>query len=482
MASLALGVTPRFVQTLRLFPKFLPPGHLCPRSRNVHFTAYLLGVKGTELRMPSLSPTMTEGTIIKWLKNEGDPIQPGDVLCEIQTDKAVVAFEIEDPGTLAKILKDENSGALSVNTLIGIMVEEGEDWKDVDIPTSDEAPSLALEAKASIPAVPEKATTVAPVDGSATPAARRNLVGPAVKHLLDTYGLKPQDVPASGPHNVLLKADVIEFVQSKGVQKSSKPAQVSAPAPTVSRAAPLSTLDAAGENEYEDVPLTNMRRAIAKRLTLSKTTIPHSYMSVVCHIDETLQTRKKYAAVGVKVSVNDFIIKAVAMAIRRVPAMNVALQKDDSVQTNSSVDISVAVATDSGLITPIVKDADELGIDEISSTVRELAERARQGKLKPHEFEGGCFSISNLGMFGISEFSAVINPPQAAIMAIGSTKAIAGSDGRSRQAMAATLSYDARVVTDESVAEFLKAFKEHLEQPMNMLGLPVARHTEAQGS
>ncbi|CAN7981014.1 unnamed protein product [Ixodes pacificus] len=480
MASLALGVTPRFVRTLRLLPKILPPGTFCSQSRNVHLTAFLLGVKGTELRMPSLSPTMTEGTIIKWLKNEGDPIQPGDVLCEIQTDKAVVAFEIEDPGTLAKILKDESSGALSVNTLIGIMVEEGEDWKDVDVPTLDEAPTAApASGVTAAAAAPAKGTAAVP-EKAATSAAKRILVGPAVKHLLDAYGLKPQDVPASGPHNVLLKADVIEFVQTKGVKKSSAPA--SAPLPAASKPAPLGGPIAAEENEYEDVSLTNMRRAIAKRLTLSKTTIPHSYMTVVCHIDETLNTRKKYAADGVKVSVNDFIIKAVAMALGRVPAMNAVLQKDDSVQMNSSVDISVAVATTSGLITPIVKDADGLGIDEIASTVRELAERARQGKLKPHEFEGGCFSISNLGMFGISEFSAVINPPQAAIMAIGGSKAVLGPDGKPRQAMAATLSYDARVVTDESVAEFLKAFKEHLEQPLNMLGLPVARHTEAQRS
>ncbi|KAK8771810.1 hypothetical protein V5799_024946 [Amblyomma americanum] len=415
--------------------------------------------------MPALSPTMTEGTIIKWLKNEGDAVEPGDVLCEIQTDKAVVAYEIEDSGILAKILKDANSGVQPLNTLIGLMVEEGQDWKDVEVPADEEkaAPS-APAATSPAPVAPQMKQVEQPT--GVRPKA--TMVGPAVKHLLDTYGLKPEDVPATGPHNVLLKADVARYVAAKGAPKA-------AAAPT---AKPRPTAAMEEENEFEDVPLTNMRRAIAKRLTLSKTTIPHSYVSIVCNIDETLETRKKYAAEGIKVSVNDFFIKAAAMALHRVPAMNVTW-KNEGVELLSDIDISIAVATDTGLITPIVKGADALGIDEIATTVKELAGRAREGKLNPHEFEGGCFSISNLGMFGISSFSAVINPPQASILAIGGSSLVPSSDGMPQHAMAATLSYDARIITEETAAEFVRAFKDHVEQPLNMLGMPVMKHCEA---
>uniref|UniRef100_G3MRL3 Dihydrolipoamide acetyltransferase component of pyruvate dehydrogenase complex n=1 Tax=Amblyomma maculatum TaxID=34609 RepID=G3MRL3_AMBMU len=470
MAPLTVGKPHRFVQTFRLLAKLRSSSRIFLSAHNVYRTAYLLGVKGIELRMPALSPTMTEGTIIKWLKNEGDTVEPGDVLCEIQTDKAVVAYEIEDSGILAKILKDANSGVQPLNTLIGLMVEEGQDWKDVEVPADEKAAPSAPVATSSDSAASQPKQMEQP-SGSRPKAT---MVGPAVKHLLDMYGLKPEDVPATGPHNVLLKADVARYVSAKGTSKVA-PAPVSAAAPTV-RPRPTAAMEE--ENEFEDVPLTNMRRAIAKRLTLSKTTIPHSYVSIVCNIDETLETRKKYAAEGIKVSVNDFIIKAAAMALHRVPAMN-ATWKNESVELLSDIDISIAVATDTGLITPIVKSADALGIDEIATTVKELAGRAREGKLKPHEFEGGCFSISNLGMFGISSFSAVINPPQASILAIGGSNLVPGSDGTPQHAMAATLSYDARVITEETAAEFVRAFKDHIEQPLNMLGMPLVKHYEA---
>ncbi|XP_075549965.1 pyruvate dehydrogenase protein X component, mitochondrial-like [Dermacentor variabilis] len=468
MAPLTMGKSSRLVQTFRLLAKLRSSREIFPPRHNFHHTAYLFGVKGIELRMPALSPTMTEGTIIKWLKNEGDTVQPGDVLCEIQTDKAVVAYEIEDSGILAKILKDANSGVQPLNTLIGLMVEEGQDWKDVDIPAEETVAPSATGAAASQPKQVEK---------PAGSRSKASMVGPAVKHLLDMYGLKAEDVPATGPHNVLLKADVARYVSAKGISETgAAPAASPAGKP---KSFVTQSIALAEENEYEDVPLTNMRRAIAKRLTVSKTTIPHSYMNVVCNIDETLETRKKYAADGIKVSVNDFIIKAAAMALHRVPAMN-AIWKNESLELLADIDISIAVATDTGLITPIVKAADVLGIDEIATTVKELASRAREGKLKPNEFEGGCFSISNLGMFGISQFSAVINPPQASILAIGGSALVPGCDGRPLHAMAATLSYDARVITEETAAEFVKTFKDHMEQPLNMLGMPLVKHSEAQ--
>lgn len=449
----ALGKSCRLVPTFRLLGKSRSVSRQTPRH-NVHQTAYLLRVKGIELRMPALSPTMTEGTIIKWLKNEGDTVQPGDVLCEIQTDKTVVAYEVEDSGVLAKILKDANSGVQPLNTLIGLMVEEGQDWKDVDVPedTAGTLPAIAAQ--------PGTADQPKPVS-----AKTSSMVGPAVKHLLDMYGLKAEDVPATGPHNVLLKADVARYVTSKGASKTA--------APPIEPSPPTRTSEGL---EYKDVPMTSMRRAIAKRLTLSKTTIPHSYVNVVCSIDETLESRKRYAAEGIKVSVNDFIIKAAAMALHRVPAVNVTW-KNERVEFMSDIDICIAVATDTGLITPIVRAADLLGIDGIAATVRELAGRARVGKLKPNEFDGGSFSISNLGMFGISQFSAVINPPQASILAVGGSVMVPGCDGKPRHAMAATLSYDARAITDDNAAEFVEAFKDHMEQPLNMLGMPLVKHS-----
>lgn len=408
---------------------------------------------------------MTEGTIIRWLKKEGDEIQPGDALCEIQTDKAVVAFETEETGILAKILKTENSGAIPINALIGMMVDEGANWKDVEIPADVGAAGEHSAEKPSAPVSPAPAKPSQHGDH-----VHSDMMGPAVKKLLHVYGLKAEDVPATGPFGVLLKGDVVKYVQGKKIAKVKE----SVPQPAAPSASPVKQAaqpPAVQTEGYQDIPLTNMRRAIAKRLSLSKSTIPHSYMAVECGIDETMATRKKYATEGIKVSLNDFIIKAAATALKRVPDMNAAWQNETAVRL-PSIDVSIAVATDSGLITPIVKNADVLGIEGISHTIKELATRARAGKLKPQEFEGGSFAVSNLGMFGISSFTAVINPPQAAIMAVGGSKLVPGLDGgKPRNVMTATVSYDPRVCTEEVVANFLAAFKEHLENPLHMLGL-----------
>ncbi|XP_064472287.1 pyruvate dehydrogenase protein X component, mitochondrial-like [Ornithodoros turicata] len=466
MASLANGGPSRVFKTFRFFPALRLPFQSCPHFQQLHRTALLSGIKGNELRMPALSPTMTEGTIIRWLKKEGDEIQPGDALCEIQTDKAVVAFETEETGILAKILKTENSGTLPINTLIGLTVDEGADWKDVDVPADTSAPPASAES-ASTPAPAKPASMPAPQVAAQAEHARTDMMGPAVKNLLHMYGLSVDDIPATGPHHVLLKGDVMKYVQEKNIPKVSAPIQKPSVAPPPPP--PSKPMDRSGA--YEDIPLTNMRRAIAKRLSLSKSTIPHSYMAVECNINETMATRKKFAADGVKVSLNDFIIKAAAVALRRVPDMNAALKNESPVRL-PNVDVSVAVATDSGLITPIVKNADSLGIQDISKTIKELATRAKAGKLKPAEFEGGSFAVSNLGMFGISAFTAVINPPQASIMAVGGSRLVPDvSGGGPKSIMTATVSYDPRVCTEEVVATFLAAFREHLENPLHMLGL-----------
>ncbi|XP_022666943.1 pyruvate dehydrogenase protein X component, mitochondrial-like [Varroa destructor] len=433
--------------------------------RSFHESLAVFGIDGIHLRMPSLSPTMTEGVIVRWLKQEGDPIQPGDVLCEIQTDKAVVAFEVEEAGTLAKIIEPSGDKSIPINTLIGIMVEEGEDWKDVNIPVE------TVAAPAAAPSAPKGSPAVVPATSSTASGTMRtklHLLGPAVKLLLHQHGLDAFQVPASGPKNILLKGDVLHFIESGGVSQLSR----SASSPAVqARGGPSAGIDPPAVPPFRDIELSSMRRAIAKRLSLSKSTIPHSYTSVDVSVASVLNTRKRLAQEGTKVSVNDFVVKAVALALKKVPQMNVVWDAaaGDAIQLDK-VDISVAVATENGLITPIVTDADARMIGDIAASIRELAGRARENKLKPNEFEGGSFSVSNLGMFGIREFTAVINPPQAAIMAVGGSRQVFTANRTVDTIMTVTVSFDARLISDSDAGDFLKAFRGFLENPDTMLG------------
>ncbi|XP_071452428.1 pyruvate dehydrogenase protein X component-like [Hetaerina americana] len=431
-------------------------------------TSISLNVIGTEIKMPSLSPTMTEGTIVQWLKKEGETFQPGDVLCEIQTDKAVVAFEIEEEGTLAKILVGEDAQNVKVGTLIGLMVAEGEDWKSVEMPavTAEDvppAPSVSVEKKST---------------GFGDQHHVIQSIGPAVRSLLELYGLKAAEVPATGPKGKLLKGDILKLVNEKNlkakppsvvpppsVPKKTKPPPA-APA-AVKQPAPKPIISVDG-SEFADLPLTGMRVTIAKRLTESKTTIPHSYGTVECEMDKVLALRKKLKSEDIAVSVNDFVIKSVAIALQQCPTVN-SLWDGQKAVIAPDIDVCVAVATSSGLITPIVKGAADLGIEEISKTVKELAERARLGKLQLHEFQGGSFTISNLGMFGIKEFSAIINPPQCAILAIGSGQLSLGETGKISTKMLATLSYDRRAIAEDDAAEFLEFFRHTMEDPSRIL-------------
>jgi len=442
-------------------------------TRQLHKTRLVMAV--TEVKMPALSPTMQEGTIVKWYKKEGEAVAPGDILCDIQTDKAVVSFEMEEEGILAKVLKPDNTKDIKIGSLIALMVDEGEDWQNVEVPES----TAAVPPSAPPPSEP----AVSPVTAKSSSSPHSQGYGPAVRSLLDIYNLKIDQVPASGPHGRLLKGDILRYVKDKNLQPVPPPtvplpkavtavAQPVAPpvaAPVKTPAAPVKAPRPVSTEGYEDLELTSMRKTIARRLTESKTTIPHAYSTADCNMTALTALRKEFLADGVKVSVNDFIIKAVAVALQKVPECN-AIYSAQGPQLLQAIDISVAVATDNGLITPIVKDAIGLGVKEISENVKELAGRARQGRLQLHEFQGGSFTISNLGMFGISEFSAVINPPQACIMAVGGSRVVLDSETEMpKTLMSVTLSSDARVVDDYIVARFLEAFQEVMENPMMML-------------
>ncbi|XP_073687585.1 pyruvate dehydrogenase protein X component, mitochondrial isoform X2 [Garra rufa] len=437
------------------------------------------GAAPLKVQMPALSPTMEEGNIVKWLKKEGDEVAAGDALCEIETDKAVVVMESSDDGTLAKILVQEGSRGVRLGTLIALMVGEGEDWKQVEIP--------ALEPVTPTTAAPPPAAGSAP-PLTTTPLAsalKQLRLSPAARHILGTHGLDPHLAKATGPRGLITKEDALQLLSRSDKGHPAPPAAaVAAPAPaTVSTPIAPSTgrptfppVSVPGKpgmpGTFTEIPASNVRRVIAQRLTQSKSTIPHAYASVDCDLAAVINLRKQLATENIKVSVNDFIIKAAAVSLREMPEVNV-MWSGDGPQALDSIHISIAVATPRGLITPIIRDAANKGLQEISATAKALAQKARDGKLLPEEYQGGSFSISNLGMFGISEFSAVINPPQACILAVGGTRskltlAPQDPDGpvlRTQQLMTVTLSSDGRLVDDQLASRFLEKFRTNLEQP-----------------
>ncbi|XP_075234196.1 uncharacterized protein LOC142332015 [Lycorma delicatula] len=423
-------------------------------------------VPGLEVKMPSLSPTMSEGVIVSWVKKEGEKINPGDVLCEIQTDKAVMSFETEEEGVLAKILAPANSGPVKVGSLIAMIVDEGKDWKDVAIPVIGAPAAAPTAAPAPAPAVPKPQ----PVPSGF------HVVGdfaPAVRTLLERYHLTGKEVTPTGRNKRLLKGDVLKYVaDNKLSPKPPEPVPLPVKkAPAAKPPTPVSKPPEPGRKvgtNYTDIEVSSMRRTIANRLTQSKTEIPHAYSTLEAQIDGLLSARKQLQNLGVKVSVNDFVVKAVASALKQCPFINV-LYAQDQIKPSSTIDISIAVATPNGLITPIVKSADKKSIDEISLEIQKLAEKARLGKLQLNEFQGGSFTISNLGMFGIREFSAIINPPQCAILAVGGGQLTIKPDGSKATMMSATLSYDARAMMEDEVALFMEILEGYLENPASLL-------------
>ena len=456
-----------------------------------------------KITMPALSPTMEEGKLAKWLKKEGDKVSAGDVIAEIETDKATMEVEAVDEGTLAKILVSEGTEGVKVNAVIALLLAEGEDKAALaaalegfksdggggpapakpaeapkPAPASSRAPAGGETAAASAPAAalaPPPAAPRAPAPQPAPQPPRTNghdrvFASPLAKRMAKQAGVDLGALKGSGPHGRIVKSD-IEAALSGG----ARPAPISARAPGPLAPPPRPA------TPYTDIPLSTVRKVIAKRMTEAHTTIPVFYLTVDCEIDRLLAARaeindaapkdKKSKEPAYKVSVNDLVIKASACALRAVPAVN-AQWGETVIRQLNTVDISVAVAYEGGLITPIIWNADQKGVAQIATEMKVLAERARAGKLKPEEYQGGGFSISNLGMYGMKQFTAVINPPQACILAVAQGEQrpiVRGGKIEVATIMSVTLACDHRVVDGATGATWMQAFKGFIEKPATML-------------
>lgn len=439
--------------------------------------------------MPALSPTMEEGKLAKWMVKEGDTVSSGDVIAEIETDKATMEVEAIDEGTVGKILIPEGTDAVKVNELIAVLLEDGEDASAIDVSGGSSAPAPAAEAaRAPAADTPAAAVSAPPPAPSPIPAANgsagpRVFASPLAKRLAKQSGLDLSALKGSGPHGRIVKRD-IEKALSEGTGKTAPAPAAQAPAAGPAPAAPQAmpaeqVMKLFEEGTYEVVPHDNMRKVIAKRLTEAKSTIPHFYLTVDCELDALLALRKqvneaapvKDEKPAYKVSVNDMIIKALALALQAVPDAN-ATWTESGMLLHKHSDVGVAVAIPGGLITPVVRKAEQKGLAAIANEMKDFAKRARERKLLPHEYQGGSTAVSNLGMFGIRDFSAVINPPHATILAVGAgEQRPVVKDGALQTAtiMTVTLSTDHRAVDGALGAELLSAFKQLIENPMGML-------------
>ncbi|NDW47584.1 pyruvate dehydrogenase complex dihydrolipoamide acetyltransferase [Ruegeria sp. PrR005] len=436
----------------------------------------------TEILMPALSPTMEEGTLAKWLVKEGDTVSSGDLLAEIETDKATMEFEAVDEGIVGKILVPEGTEGVKVNTPIAVLLEEGESAGDIA-----SAPKAAPAAAAGNEAAPaaSEAPAAAPTPAPAAPKGAdggRVFASPLARRIAADKGLDLSQIAGSGPHGRIVKADVIGATAQPAAAAAAAPA---AAAPATPAAAPAAAPSGPSADmvarmyegrEYEEVKLDGMRKTIAARLSEAKQTIPHFYLRRDIKLDALMKFRaqlnKQLEGRGVKLSVNDFIIKAVANALQQVPDCN-AVWAGDRVLKLKPSDVAVAVAIEGGLFTPVLKDADMKSLSALSTEMKDLATRARDRKLAPQEYQGGSFAISNLGMFGIDNFDAIVNPPHAGILAVGSgvKKPVVGADGELTVAtvMSVTMSVDHRVIDGALGAQLLQAIVDNLENPMVML-------------
>lgn len=421
----------------------------------------------TQILMPALSPTMTEGKLAKWVKKEGDSVKSGDVIAEIETDKATMEMEAVDEGKIGKILIPEGTEKVQVNEPIAVLLADGESAKDiVAAPAKAAAPAPA--AKVSEAPKPAAAAASAPAPQAAAPAPKpaaapaaksgdRVFASPLAKRLATNANFDLKGVQGSGPNGRIVKSDV---------EKAIAAGPRAAPKAAVAQAAP------GGLGSFKATPHTSMRKIIAKRLQESKQTVPHFYLTVDYVIDDLLKLRKDVNEKGgYKISVNDFVIKACAIALKKMPHVN-ASWTDEAIHTYDDVDISVAVATPEGLITPIVRKADQKSLSAISAEMKDLASRAKDKKLKLEEFQGGGFSVSNLGMFGVKDFAAIINPPQSCILAVGAGEqrpVVKNGALAIANVMSCTLSVDHRVVDGAVGAEFLQVLKGLIENPLTML-------------
>lgn len=404
----------------------------------------------TQILMPALSPTMTEGTLARWIKSEGDSVEPGDIIAEVETDKATMEIEAVDEGVLGRILVAEGAEGVAINTPIAVLVGEGED-----------AAAAAPQPAGNGAPPPPPSAAAAPAPPSPPPPAApegRIFASPLAKRMAAQAGIDLAALSGSGPRGRVVKRDIEAALDARAAAPPQPEPAAPAPAPP------------AGAVE---IPNSGMRKTIAKRLAESKRTIPHFYLTVDCEIDALLKTRADLNARSdaYRLSVNDFVVRAAALALRRVPEANAAWT-DAATLRHTTVDVAVAVAVEGGLVTPVVRGADNKGLAEISAEMADFAARARAGKLLPEEYQGGGFSISNLGMYGVREFAAVINPPQAGILAVGAgEQRPAVRDGALAVAtvMTCTLSGDHRVIDGAIGARFLAAFKGLVEDPLTML-------------
>ncbi len=425
-----------------------------------------------KILMPALSPTMTEGNIARWLKKEGDKVKSGEVLAEIETDKATMEVEAVDEGTLGKIMVAEGSQGVKVNDVIALLLEEGEDKKALEGMSAAPAAKIAPKEetkkdeepkKEEAKAAPAAAAAPAPKPAAAPaapPAGGRVFATPLARRIAKDKGLDIASVTGSGPHGRITRSDVENFKGGASVGGAGGGLRLGSGATFAPAKSKL-------------VPHSTMRKVIAKRLVESKQTVPHFYVSVDIDLDRLMDLRAEINAIDekTKISVNDFAIRAAALALMQVPGANAAWS-DEGAMMFESADISVAVSIPGGLITPIIKSAEKKGLATISAEMKDLATRAKENKLKPEEFQGGTFSLSNLGMFGVKDFSAIINPPQGAILAVsaGEQRAVV-KNGQLAVAtvMTCTLSCDHRVVDGALGAQFMQAFKNLIEHPIKLV-------------
>jgi pyruvate dehydrogenase E2 component (dihydrolipoamide acetyltransferase) len=429
----------------------------------------------TEILMPALSPTMEEGTLAKWLVKEGDTVSSGDLLAEIETDKATMEFEAVDEGVIGKLMVAEGTEAVKVNTVIAVLLEDGESASDIGTAAAPKA-AAAPAASAAAPA-PQAAAASAPAPAAPQKDGTRIFASPLARRIAADKGLDLATVTGSGPKGRIVKADVMDAQPSATpAPQTSAPAAATAPAAMPSSPSADMVARAYEGRTYEEISLNGMRKTIAARLTEAKQTVPHFYLRRDIKLDALMafraQLNKQLEGRGVKLSVNDFIIKATALALQAVPTANAVWAGDRVLQMKAS-DVAVAVAIEGGLFTPVLQDAEMKSLSALSTEMKDLAARARDRKLAPHEYQGGSFAISNLGMMGIDNFDAIVNPPHAGILAVGAgvKKPVVGDDGQVTVAtvMSVTMSVDHRVIDGALGAELLKHIVDNLENPMAML-------------
>ena len=445
--------------------------------------------------MPALSPTMTEGSIVRWLKAEGDQIKSGDLLAEIETDKATMELEAVDEGVLGKILYQEGSEGVEVNKPIALLLEEGEEASTLEdsdmgveqVSTLDENSSTKVDLE--VPREAQSEVNVTSIEDTteqsnkstelpSDPENERVFASPLAKRISADHGIELDKIVGTGPSGRIVKADLDKFITLESSSTSGMLTELKTAEEASVKSADLPvSLPDIDEEQYTEIPHTKMRRVIAERLTAAARDIPHFFLTADCNVKQLIDLREdinkksKPGDNSYKISVNDFLVAAVAIAMRKIPMVNVSWT-EDAIRQNLNIDVAIAVSTNGGLITPIIRKADQLGLIEISRVSKDLVQRARDGNLAPQEYQGGGFTISNLGMYGVKQFSAIINPPQSCILAVGAAEerptVLDGILSVSTM-MSCTLSVDHRSVDGALGAEFLECFKSLVEDPISMI-------------